>query len=117
MSHEHLRVYQAAQLLRGEVDTLHEGMSSRFDGAYEHLDDAIDSVCNNVAEGSASTYPGKQRHFYDIALGSSGEARNCLQALARRGAFSGKNTHKAITYTWVINKMLKALINRLPPPS
>jgi|SRR5688572_5682609 len=113
MSHEHLRVYQAAQLFRAEVDTLHEGMGSRFDGAYEHLDDALNSISNNVAEGCASTYPGKQRQFYDIALASNGEVRNCLQSLARRGAFPGKNIHKAVTYTWVIDKMLRALIKRV----
>jgi four helix bundle protein len=110
MSYEKLKVYQVAMALRAEVDRLREGMDPEFVLAYEHLDDAVNSIGNNIAEGASSTYPGRQKSFYDIAGGSAGEARNCLTSFAKRGAFPGMSVHRAVTFCVLAKKMLNAMI-------
>jgi four helix bundle protein len=113
MSFETLRVYQAAEQLRAEVDKLAKNMRPEFGDAYRHFDEAVNSILNNIAEGSASIYPGKRRTFYDIALGSAGEARSSLRSLAQRGAFGRSPIWQPLSLCKLIGKMLTAMIARL----
>ena len=113
MSFENLRAYQAALLLRAEVDRLRTTLDPIFEALFAHLDDAVDSIMNNLAEGGESIYPGKQKLFYDIAAGSAKEARSCLRSLDARGAFRGANARRAIVLTLVIGKLIAGLLEAL----
>ena len=114
MSYENLRVYQAVKALRAEVDRLGEPADKRLMNAYKHLNEALDSISNNIAEGSASRYPHKQRSFYDIANGSTLEARSSLQMLDFRGAWPGKSVQRSVSLCQVVWKMLREMIASLP---
>jgi four helix bundle protein len=113
VSFENLRVYQAAQELRAEVDKLRPLLVPRFQGLFAHVDDAVDSIMNNIAEGSGTMHPGKAANFFDIAEGSSREARSGLRSLDRRRAFGGASVFRPIVLTLSISKMLRAMIAKL----
>jgi four helix bundle protein len=113
MSFEQLRVYQAAQHLRAEVDRLKEKLKPGFENAFKHVDEAVDSITNNIAEGSASIYPARQRNFFDVAHGSAREARSGLRELDRRRAFNGGKVFRSIVLAQAIGKMLASLIRKL----
>ena len=113
VSFENLRVYQAAQELRAEIDKLRPLLVPRFQGLFAHVDDAADSIMNNIAEGSGTTHPGRAANFYDIAEGSAREVRSGLRSLDRRRAFGGASVFRPIVLTLSISKMLRALIAKL----
>lgn len=113
MSFEKLRVYQAAQELRKEVDKLGNVLNIRFAALFGHADDAADSIMNNIAEGSGSIYPRKRISFYDIAIGSAREVSGSLRSLDQRGAFGGASVFRSIVLSLSIIKMLTAMINKL----
>lgn len=113
MSFKDLRVYQAAENLRVEVDQLGRKVHPRCLNAYRHLNEAADSIMNNIAEGSASTYPARQKTFYDIARGSAREAQSSLRSLDQRNAFGGANVFRSIVLTQVITKMLTQMILKI----
>ena len=113
MSFEELRVYQAAQELRKEVDKLRVVVLPRFSNLFEHIDDAVDSVANNIAEGSASKYPAKRANYYDIAAGSAREVRSGIRSIHRRGGFGNANVFRPIVLTLAIGKMLRVMTDRL----
>ena len=112
MSFENLHVYQAAQLLRAEVDKLAKTLDQRFVELYAHLDDAVDSIMNNLAEGNQSEYPRRRVNYYDIAAGSAREARGALRSLDQRGGFKGANVTRAVLLTFTVGKMIQALIGK-----
>ena len=114
MSFEDLRVYQAAQELRREIDTLRAMVTPAGMALFKHVDEAADSILNNLAEGSSSTYPGKRRMFYDIAAGSTREVRSGLRTLDRRNALRGAKVFRPIVLTLAIDKMIINLIAALP---
>ena len=113
MSYQKLRVYQAAVELRAEVDKLRKVLIRKpeFLSLFAHVDDAVDSIQNNIAEGSSSVYPGKQAKFFDIALGSADEVRSGLRSLSERGAFGSTKTYRATALAFTIAKMLWRMIN------
>lgn len=112
MSYENLHVYQAAEELRAEVDRLAKSLDPRFKDLFRHVDEAIDSIANNIAEGGSSIYPARRINYYDIAAGSAREACRGLRSLDRRGAFNGATAFRPIVLTLTIQKMLKALIEK-----
>jgi four helix bundle protein len=114
MSFEDLRVYQAAQELRREIDKLRKMVTPAGMPLFKHVDEAADSILNNLAEGSSSTYPGKRRHFYDIAAGSAREVRSGLRTLDRRNALRGTKIFRPIVLSLAIDKMIMNLIAALP---
>jgi four helix bundle protein len=119
MGYRHLRVYQAAVQLRAEIDTLFASIPHRVRvrcaNMIKHVDECVDSILNNIAEGNDSVYPNKKAHFFDIAAGSAKEGRNGIESLAERGAFTRKAASKAIGLICVIPKMLRDM--RPPPPA
>ena len=113
MGFEHLRVYQAAALLRAETDRIIAeipgGKRSKVADIVKHLDEAVNSVKNNIAEGNDSRYPGKRDHFFDIARGSGKEARSGFKSLVDGAAATPNRAFRAIGLTMVIDKMLRAM--------
>ena len=115
MAYRHLRAYQAAVQLRAEVDKLFASIPpvirEKYANMIKHVDGAVDSVLNNIPEGNDSKYPNKAASFFDIAIGSAKEARNGIESLSDRGAYSRRAASKAIGLACVIPKMLR----KLPP--
>ncbi|MGQ0813244.1 MAG: four helix bundle protein [Gemmatimonadota bacterium] len=112
MSYENLRAYQAAQQLRAEVDKLKKVLVAGFEDLFQHVDEAVDSIMNNLAEGNTSVYTGRRINYYDIAAGSTREVRGGLRSLDCRGAFNGASVFRAVVLTLSISKMIAALIAR-----
>lgn len=108
-----MRVYQAAEGLRAVVDALKPHVRPGFSRQFRHLDEAVDSILNNVAEGSDCIYPGKQIEFFDIGKNSSNEAGNALRSLGKRKAFGSHSTLDGVTLAFTIRKMLQSLISHL----
>lgn len=113
MGYEHLKAYQVAQALRAEVDDLFADISAadrlKFGNELKHVDEAVDSILNNISEGNGSRYPNKRRNFYDIAAGSSREAGNGTRSLSDRGLFTRKRVYRAVGFCLLIPKMLAKL--------
>jgi four helix bundle protein len=110
MGFHHLRAYQAAVLLRKEVDDLLAEIPARrredLADLIKHLDESVNSVMNNIAEGNDSIYPGKKTQYLDLARCSGKESQSGLRSLVDRKGATPKRAFKAIGLTIVINKML-----------
>ena len=111
MGFERFRAHVAAQLLRAETDrifaSLNRDARRRARNMLSELDRAVDSILNNIAEGNDSIYPARKRQFFDVAIGSSEEARNAFTSLIARGIFSYTTAGKAVSLATVIPKMLR----------
>jgi four helix bundle protein len=112
MGFERFRAYDAARQLRAEVDKLFDALSpesrAKAKNMISHVNDAVDSIQNNIAEGNDSKYPGKKDHFFDVAIGSCEEARNGIRSMIARKFLSYTNAGKAVSLAAVIPKMLRA---------
>lgn len=75
----------------------------------KHLDEAINSIKNNVAEGNDSRYPAKRIYYFDVARGSGMEARSGFNSLVERNVISANRAFRAIGLTIVIDKMLRSM--------
>jgi four helix bundle protein len=106
MGFKDLRVYQAAQLLRKEADRILKKVPARFHNEVRHVDEAVDSILNNVAEGSAFRYPKKRIYFWQMAKGSANEAGGGFQSLVDRGGLQAADGRRAIKLAISIAKML-----------
>ena len=113
MGFEKMRVYQAAERLRCIVDELKPHLEPGHSRQFRHLDEAVDSILNNAAEGSDCIYPGKKIEFFDIAKNSANEAGNVLRSLGKRKAFGNHSTLDGVTLAFTIRKMFQSLINHL----
>ena len=106
MGFKDLRVYQAAELLRKEVDKIIAKVGKGFENEVKHVDEAADSVLNNIAEGSAFTYPKKRIYFWQMAKGSANEVGGGLHSLVRRGAILYIDAIAGIRLAISVAKML-----------
>jgi four helix bundle protein len=113
MGFQHLRVYQAAVRLRAETDCIIAEIPARKRAAVtdlvKHLDEAINSIKNNIAEGNDSRYPAKRAYYFDVARGSGSEARSGFSSLVDRNVISANRAFRAIGLTIVIDKMLRGM--------
>ena len=111
----HLRVYQAAIRLRAEADCIIAEMSPKWRAqladVIKHLDEALNSIRNNIAEGNDTRYPAKKNYYLDVALGSCLEARSGLNALVQAKVVSPNRAYRAIGLTIVIEKMLRSVMS------
>jgi four helix bundle protein len=110
MGFESFKAYQAATLLRGEVQAIVRSLppEMREEGGnmISQVERAIDTVLTNIAEGNATVYPGKRYFFFDVARASSVEARGGLRSLISRKILSYPSAGKAVSLTYVIPKLL-----------
>jgi four helix bundle protein len=113
MGFEKMRVYQAAERLRAIVDELRPHLLPGYSRQLRHLDEAVDSILNNAAEGSDCIYPGKKIEFFDTAKNSANEAGNVLRSLGNRKAFGTHSTLDGVTLAFTIRKMFQSLIDHL----
>ena len=99
--------------LRAELDKLRQTLRPEFMPLYQHCDDAVNSMANNIAEGNDSIYPKTKRRFFDIAAGSGNEARSALKSLGEQKAFGNASVYRAVGLCIVAKKMLEQIIHKL----
>ena len=113
MSFEHLRVYQAAELLESIVAALISTITSGHVKDIDQLRRACASITYNIAEAFGSEHSGQKIYHLGIARGSADETRAVLKKLAKRGALSTTAITRAVVLTVAIAKMLTAWIDKL----
>jgi four helix bundle protein len=100
--HEKLAVYQASIAFVAWVGEALEGpLSTCRLSAVKHLDDASQSIPNNIAEGNGKRSATDRCRFLDIAIGSALET-TCLDVLVARGRLISEFAHHG-----------KAMLNRI----
>ena len=62
------------------VDELEPHLRPGFSRKFRHVDEAIDSILLNAAEGSDCIYDGRKIEFFDIARNSANEAGSASEA-------------------------------------
>jgi four helix bundle protein len=105
-----LRVYQAAELLDGEVLSLLANIGRGHSSDLNQLRRASGSVTNNIAEAHGSEQIGRKASFLEIARGSCDETRAVLRRLVRGGALSDQQVQRASRLSMAVSKMLTAWI-------
>ncbi len=80
--HEKLDVYRLAVEFLGWAGELLDGplVGTRY-AAVKHLDEASQSIANNIAEGNGKRSPVDRCRYLDIARGSALECAACLDGL------------------------------------
>ena len=93
--HERLDVYQTAIAFIAWVGELLEGplKNGRLSAA-KHLDDASQSIANNIAEGNGKRSRPDRCRFLDMARGSALECAACLDGLAARRRLAAEEIAK-----------------------
>jgi four helix bundle protein len=114
MSFEHLKVYQAAELLDAEINNLIAGIPRGHSKDIDELRRAVGSVLFNIPEAYGLEQPGKKRNHLEIARGSADEARAVLRRFVNNNVLTEKATRRARTLTQAIAKMLTSWIASLP---
>jgi four helix bundle protein len=83
--HEKLDVYRLAiEFIAWVGDRLETSLKKSGMSATKHLDEASQSIANNIAEGNGKRSSADRCRFLDIARGSALECAACLDALAAR---------------------------------
>ena len=118
MGFEKMRVYQAAQMLDQEVQSIiaeiKAGARKGYAKDLNHLDRSLASVLTNVPEAYASPPNGVQRQHLEVARVEVDEVRGALRRLVANGFVTEKRIRRACELTSVIAKMLTAWIKTLP---
>ncbi len=83
--HEELQVYQLSLSLycRAEELVLNSPVKC---AAVDHLDRALESILENIANGNSSWSIDHGRQYFGVACGSALESAGCLDILCIRGA-------------------------------
>ena len=89
LDHERLDVYKLAIEFIAWVGELVDGpLAGLRLNATKHLDEASQSIANNIAEGNGKRSRTDRCRFLDIARGSALECAACLDGLAARRRLS-----------------------------
>jgi four helix bundle protein len=112
--HERLDVYKASIAFVTWVGEALEGpLSGCRLSAAKHLDDASQSIPNNIAEGNGKRSTIDRCRFLDIATGSALECAACLDVLVARGRLGPEYAQDGKTMLARIVRMLRKLVERL----
>lgn len=83
--HDRLDVYRLAlEFIAWSGELLDTSLKKSGLSAAKHLDDASQSIANNIAEGNGKRSRADRCRYLDIARGSALECAACLDALAAR---------------------------------
>ena len=116
--HERLDVYRLAIEFIGWVGESLEGpLKSARMSATKHLDEASQSIANNIAEGNGKRSRPDRCRFLDIARGSALECAACLAALAARKRLSPVDAARGKQMLERIVSMLWRMIEAFQSPS
>lgn len=111
MSFEHLRVYQAAELLDLEITALLELFPPGLAKLKDQLRRAAASVPFNIAEAYGSLEKGNKSTHLGIARGSADETRAGLRKCVRDGILTQKQVERASNLCRTVAKMLTGMID------
>jgi len=116
LDHERLDVYRLAIEFIAWTGELLDGPLAevRMD-ARRHLDDASQSIANNIAEGNGKRSVADRCRFLDIARGSALECGACLDALGARKKLELERMQVGKQMLERIVSMLWRMIERLQP--
>jgi four helix bundle protein len=85
LDHERLDVYRLSiEFIAWAGELLDSSLKKSGWSAAKHLEDASQSIANNIAEGNGKRSRADRCRFLDIARGSALECAACLDALAAR---------------------------------
>ena len=114
LDHERLDVYKLTIELIAWVGELIDGpLAGLRASATKHLDEASQSIANNIAEGNGKRSLVDRCRFLDIARGSALECAACLDALVARKRLEQKRVHEGKQLLERIVSMLWRMIESL----
>ena len=112
--HEKLDVYRLAiEFLAWTGELLDGPLASSRSAAAKHLDEASQSIANNIAEGNGQRSLADRSRFLDIARGSALECAACLDGLAARRKIPANQAAAGKAMLHRIVSMLTNLLKRL----
>jgi four helix bundle protein len=115
--HEKLDVYRLAVEFLGWVGELLDGpLTGGRSAAAKHLDEASQSIANNIAEGNGKRSLVDRSRFLDIARGSALECAACLDGLSARGKVTADQVAAGKGLLLRIVSMLTKLLERFLGP-
>jgi four helix bundle protein len=113
--HEKLDVYRLAVEFvawAGEVIDAQRALGPRL-SALKHLDEASQSISNNIAEGNGKRSMPDRCHYLDIARGSALECAACIDGLVARKRLARDVAESGKAILTRIVSMLSKLVARL----
>ena len=115
--HEKLDVYRLAVEFLGWVGELLDGpLAGGRSAAAKHLDEASQSIANNIAEGNGKRSLADRSRYLDIARGSALECAACLDGLVARRKVSAHQGAAGKGILLRIVSMLTKLLERFLGP-
>jgi len=112
--HEKLDVYRLAVEFLGWTGELLDGPLAKVRcAAAKHLDEASQSIANNIAEGNGKRSLADRSRYLDIARGSALECAACLDGLVARRKIASERVAAGKGMLLRIVSMLTKLIERL----
>jgi four helix bundle protein len=112
--HEKLDVYRLAVEFLGWVGELLDGpLAGSRCAAAKHLDEASQSIANNIAEGNGKRSLADRSRYLDIARGSALECAACLDGLVARRKIAADRAAAGKGMLLRIVSMLTKLLERL----
>ena len=113
MSFEHLRVYQAAELLDREVTRLLCLIPPGNSRIIDQLRRAVASILLNIAEAYGSLENGTKLTHLGVARGSTDETRAILRKCVRDGLLKASEVVRSENLCRTVAKMLTGMIEHL----
>lgn len=116
--HDKLDVYRLAiEFIGWAGELLDSSLKKSGMSAAKHLDEASQSIANNIAEGNGKRSRADRCRFLDIARGSALECAACLDALAARKRLTAAEQQHGKSLLERIVSMLWRMIEVFQPPS
>ena len=111
--HEKLDVYRLAiEFVAWTGDVLDGGLPGARYAAVKHLEEASQSIANNIAEGNGKRSLADRCRFLDIARGSALECAACLDGLVARRKLSAVQVTAGKAMLVRIVSMLTKMLER-----
>jgi four helix bundle protein len=116
--HDKLDVYRLAiEFIGWAGELLDSSLKKSGMSAAKHLDEASQSIANNIAEGNGKRSRADRCRFLDIARGSAFECAACLDALAARKRLTAAEQQHGKSLLERIVSMLWRMIEAFQAPS
>ena len=116
--HDKLDVYRLAiEFIGWAGELLDSSLKKSGLSAAKHLDEASQSIANNIAEGNGKRSRADRCRFLDIARGSALECAACLDALAARKRLTAAEQQHGKSLLERIVSMLWRMIEVFQAPS
>ncbi len=117
--HDQLDVYRLAiEFIAWTGELLDSTLKKSGLSAAKHLDEASQSIANNIAEGNGKRSRPDRCRFLDIARGSALECAACLDALtARRRLTAAEQEHGKLLLERIVSMLWRMIEGSSSSPS